>query len=242
MQIIPAINEDDFSQIKNKLNIISSFSHWVQIDIADGKFTSHKTWNNPQELSDVRGQPRRKGSGLRPQASEMSDVNIELHLMVENSENAIDDWLKIGVKRIIVHFEAIKNSAAKNPDNDESDILNFILAKCEANGVELGLAINPETSAEELMPHLDKIRFIQILAVNPGSAGQKFQKETLEKIKFLKSLNFNGYANTIVEVDGGINLEIAKMCKEAGADILAAASYIWNSENPKTAFEELGRI
>ncbi len=231
MQIIPAINCVDFNCVKEKLRKVKEIgADWAQIDIADGKFTLHKTWNNPKELSAVKGQ--------------LSDVNLEIHLMVENPQDVVDDWIKTGAKRIIIHHEAIVSSAKTHPDNNEIDILNFILEKCEVGNVnvELGLAINPETSAEELTPHLDKIRFIQILAVNPGLAGQQFKAETLDKIKFIKELNDAYFDSIIVEVDGGINLEMAKLCKKAGADILAAASYIWNSENPKKSFEELNII
>lgn len=229
MRIIPAINCENFECVKEKLQKVKEISvNWAQIDIADGKFTSHKTWNNSKELSDVRGQ--------------LSDVNLEIHLMVENPETVIDDWIETGAKRIIIHYEAIIDSAKKHSDNNEGDILNFILAKCKNNGVELGLAINPETSVEKLIPYLNTIKFIQILAVDPGLAGQKFKKEALEKIKFLINLKLNEYTNTIFEVDGGINLETAKLCRKAGADILVVASYIWNGKNYKAAFDELSRI
>jgi len=232
MQIIPAINEINFSKIKEKiLKAAEIGAKWVQIDIADSKFTSHKTWNNPRALRE-----------LRIQNSELRKLNLEIHLMVENPQDVVDDWIGAGAKRIIVHHEAVVDFAKKHSNNNETDVLNFILEKCKVNGVEFGLAINPETSAEELTPHLDKIRFIQILAVNPGLAGQQFKAETLDKIKFIKELDDAYFDSIIVEVDGGINLEMAKLCKKAGADILAAASYIWNSENPKEAFEELNKI
>lgn len=223
MQIIPAINCQSFDCVAEKIKKSADFgAEWVQIDIADGKFTPHKTWDNSSEL--------------------ISNLNTEIHLMVENPEIEIDKWLNGGVKRIIVHFEAIKNSALKNPaNNNEIDIVNFILGKCTNNRIELGLAINPNTSAEELLPYLDKIKFIQVLAVDPGLSGQEFQKETLGKISFLEQLK-KQYFDIVIEVDGGINLETAKMCKEAGADILVAGSYIWNSENPKGAFEKLDTI
>ena len=235
MKIIPAVNEVDFSKIKEKIEKAAEFfpsaEGWIQIDIADGKFTPHKTWNNPRALRE-----------LRIQNSELRKLNLEIHLMVENPQDVVDDWIGAGAKRIIVHHEAIVDSAKKHSNNNETDVLNFILEKCKVNGVEFGLAINPETSAEELTPHLDKIRFIQILAVNPGLAGQQFKAETLDKIKFIKELDDAYFDSIIVEVDGGINLEMAKLCKKAGADILAAASYIWNSENPKKSFEELNII
>lgn len=221
MQIIPAVNETDFSKIEEKIKKASEFSDWIQIDVADGKFTPNKTWQNPFSVS-------------KP--------NIELHLMAEKPEEAVDGWLKTGVKRIIVHHEAVVDSAEKNPNfNNEIDILNFILAKCGTENIELGLAINPETPADSLVPHLDKIKFIQILAVNPGLAGQKFRPEILDKIKFLRSLG-DMYLGPTIEVDGGIDLEIAKLCKEAGADILAAASYIWDNPEPKEAYRQLSEI
>lgn len=231
MKIIPAINCQDFNCVKEKLQKFAEFAPpvggWAQIDIADGKFTPHKTWNNPQELSDIRGQ--------------LSDINLEIHLMVENPQDVIDDWMKTGAKRIIVHFESLAKAADKNPLNDLSDILNFILEKRGAKNIEIGLALTPKTSVEKIISYLDKINFIQILAVEPGLAGQQFQASVLDKIKFLKNLD-GRFTDIIIEVDGGINFETAKLCKEAGADILAVASYIWDSQNPKAAFEELAKI
>ena len=234
MQIIPAINCENFECVKEKLQKVAEFfsdlpagasqsgakEGWAQIDIADGKFTPHKTWNNPSELV----------SHSKP--------NIEIHLMVENPLEVIDDWIKSGARRMIVHYEAICKEAGRNDSNDEIDIINFLLEKCANQEVEFGLAINPDTPVDEIIFHLDRVRFIQILAVNPGLAGQQFQAITLQKIKFLKELNDN-YSNVIIEVDGGINLEIAKMCKEAGADILISSSYIWSGENPKNVYKEL---
>ena len=226
MQIIPAINCSDFECVKEKLKAAMDFflpdEGWVQIDIADGKFTKHKTWNNPQEISNFK--------------SQISNLNLEIHLMVENPQEVIDDWIKAGVKRIFVHYEALVEAEKKNPDINASDILNFILEKGRSANVEIGLVISPLTSVEEIVPYFDKVKHIQILAVDPGLAGQKFQMSILDKIRFLKG---NGFADNVVEVDGGINLEIAKLCKEAGTDILASASYIWNNKDPKTAFEEL---
>lgn len=227
MQIIPTINCENFECVKEKLQKAAEFSDWVQIDIADGKFTPHKTWNNPKDLIDL----QLKTNNQR--------LNLEIHLMVENPLDVIDDWIESGAKRIIVHHEAVCEEAAHNENNDETDIINFLLEKCVEKGVELGLAINPSTPVESIIYHLDRVRFIQILAVNPGLAGQQFQATTLQKIKFLKE---NPYTEAMVEVDGGINLETAKLCKEAGADILVSASHIWNSEQPNIAFKELQSV
>ena len=233
MQIIPAINCENFECVKEKLQKAAEFSPsvggWAQIDIADGRFTIYKTWNQPKDLEKLEiGNWKLK-------------INFEVHLMVENPLEVIDDWIKSGARRIIVHYEAICKEAARNDSNDETDIINFLLEKCASQEVELGMAINPSTPVENIIRHLDRVRFIQLLAVNPGLAGQQFQATTLQKIKFLRELNEN-YSNVIIEVDGGINLEIAKMCKEAGADILVSASYIWNNKNPEIALKELQNL
>lgn len=218
MLIIPAINCPDSECIKERLKKAAEFSNWVQIDIADGKFTEHKTWDKPEELL-----------GFRIQNPEFR-TNIEVHLMVENPEEIIDDWVKAGAQRVIAHLEAIEDLRLKNKN----------LRDCE-----LGLAINPETPVEDLIPWVSvnlrkvsvnqRIGFIQLLAVPPGKSGQEFDTRVLDKIKFLKK----NYPDVIIEVDGGINLETARMCKEAGADILAAGSFIWESVNSREAYRKL---
>src|SRR3990167_2716117 len=106
MKIIPAVNEVDFSKIKEKIEKAAEFfpsaEGWIQIDIADGKFTSHKTWNNPRALRE-----------LRIQNSELRKLNLEIHLMVENPQDVVDDWIGAGAKRIIVHHEAVVDFAKK---------------------------------------------------------------------------------------------------------------------------------
>ncbi|MFA5084312.1 MAG: ribulose-phosphate 3-epimerase [Candidatus Paceibacterota bacterium] len=146
-------------------------------------------------------------------------ADIEVHLMVEHPETVIGDWASAGAKRIIIHLEALGGKEFKPA----------------AESIEMGLSINPETPVEDLLPYLENFKFVLILGVNPGLAGQKFEEEVLEKIKFLK----NYYPGVIIEADGGINLETAGLVKEAGADILVSASYIWKSQNPEQAYKEL---
>lgn len=234
MQIIPAINCENFECVKEKLQKAEEINfNWVQIDIADGIFTRaleppiggsvrgfapHKTWNNPEEFNDLRFKIYDLG------------LSLEVHLMVENPLDVIDEWVKAGARRIILHIEAIENNELKS--------LKVKKLKSDFKNCEFGLAINPITPVENLIPFLNDFKFIQILAVDPGLSGQKFQLQVLEKIKFLKK----NYSDVIIEVDGGINLETAKMCKDIGVDILVVGSYIWQSGNPKEAFEKLQKI
>lgn len=206
MVVIPVINCLDSECVKDKLKTIQKLgSPWVHIDIADGKFAPVMTWNKPAEL--------------------VSNLNVEVHLMVQDPEVAIRDWLKMGAKRIIVHVETIRD-------------FNFLKNECTTSGTQLMLALKPDTSIESLSSYLTQIDFIQILAVNPGWAGQKFQTSVLGKIKFLKKSK----PQIKIEIDGGINPETARLVKMVGADIIVSANYIFSHQNPEAAIRELANI
>lgn len=212
MLVIPAINESSFEEVKNKIELAAEFSAWVHIDVADGKFTPSVTWNNPEELL-----------GL---GEKLSETKLEIHLMVVEPQAIVEDWLRTGVERVIVHEETLE------------DNWSMICSKVDAYGADLMLAIAPETPVEKLVPYLESVSLIQFLAVSPGPAGQALNNVVLEKMRFLK-----GKAPHIeIEIDGGINLETAKMVKNAGADIVVSASYIWKSTDPKETFGKLTKI
>ena len=154
--------------------------------------------------------------------SEKWKVKIEVHLMVESPEDVLGEWLKTGIKRIFVHYESIKD-------------FELLKDKCGAAGVELGLAIGPHIPAEGLFEYNGRVSYFLILAVEPGISGQEFQDNQLEKIRVLREK----IPNAKIEVDGGINIRNAFDIKQAGADILVSSSYIWNSGNPKEAYELL---
>ncbi|MBI3638359.1 ribulose-phosphate 3-epimerase [Candidatus Wolfebacteria bacterium] len=228
MKIIIAINEKKFSEIMKKIDLARKFlpvKSWIQLDVADGKFTKWKTWNRPEELKDL----RLKTYDLK--------LNIEVHLMVKEPERVIKRWAEIGAKRIIFHIEAVQSLATINSRKrfmgiksiktiKELGIMNEIKNR-RSGSVKIGLAINPRTPVKKLAPYLSEgIKFVQILAVNPGKSGQKFDKRVLRKIEFLKK----NYPRVKIEVDGGINLETAKMCKKAGADILVKFTRIFTRQ------------
>ncbi|MEK7464710.1 MAG: hypothetical protein AAB617_02950 [Patescibacteria group bacterium] len=154
--------------------------------------------------------------------SEWPELNFEIHLMIENPEKKVAEWFKAGAKRVLIHLEAIKS---------EETIYKLIKMG------EIGLSIKPETKPEKLLKFSDKISFFQLLAVKPGPSGQKFDEKTLEKIKFLKK----NAPKAKIEIDGGMNLENAKLVKRAGADFIVSASYIFDHHHPKKAFQELSK-
>ena len=211
--VIPAINAPDFETVEAQVALAHQFlppGGWVHIDVTDGEFSPHLTWNNPAELTRLKAN------------ADFSHLNFEIHLMVHDPELVAGHWIKAGASRLIVHAEAIH----------ETDIF---LDECERANVEAMIAENPETPAQKFSPYFGKFKYFQILAVKPGRAGQKFQPEVLEKIKFLRT----NAPDAIIEVDGGITPETARVCKEAGAHIFVAASYIFKAKEPKIAYQDL---
>ena len=195
--IIPAILTDNFFEFQQKLKKVENLSSWLQIDVSDGKFTKRKTLILEELLSLKFKQ------------------NLELHLMVFEPEKYFLTAEKLKVKRVIIHYEAVK----KNIDKIFSKKYPFTL----------GLALNPETEVEKILPYLSKINFILILAVTPGAQGQKFQEKVLEKIKKIKTFS----PKTLVEVDGGINEKTIQKVNQAGADIFVVGSALLKAKESK---------
>lgn len=206
-QVIPAIIAKDFEELKDKIKQVEPFVEWAQLDVMDGKFVDNTTWSNPSDLKKLK-----------------TNLKLEAHLMVEKPEEVIDNWIKSGVKRIIIHYEATKK-------------LSEVIKKIQDAGLEASIAINPETSANELSPFLNvsSILSVLIMTVRPGRGGQEFIEATLGKIRALRERD----ENVKIEVDGGINLETAQKVVRAGADILAVGSAIFKSEDIKKSIEEL---
>jgi len=150
--------------------------------------------------------------------------NLELHLMVFEPENYFLTAEKLKAKRVIIHYEAVE----KNIDEIFSKKYPFTL----------GLALNPETEVEKILPYLSKVNFILILGVTPGAQGQEFQEKALEKIKKIKTLSHK----TIIEVDGGINETTIQKVNQAGADIFVVGSTLLKARKPKKMMAILEKL
>lgn len=150
---------------------------------------------------------------------------FELHLMILNIEKQLPLWLETKPKRVIIHLETIK---------DLERILNLVKEK----KIELALALNPETPLKELQKFIKFINFVVLLGVDPGPSGQNFRYFVLDKIKELREK----YPKINIELDGGVNEEIAKEAVKAGANILAIGSRIFESENPLLKIKEFEKI
>ncbi len=170
---------------------------YIHIDIMDGKFVSNKTWTT----SEVK------------KFTSYSTLPLEVHLMVNNPSKYIEDYALMNTSVIIFHYEAVKD-------------INEMINKVKLYGLKVGIAINPETNINVLIPYLNMIDEVLIMSVHPGKSGQSFIEESLEKISVLKNIILEHNYKTIISVDGGINNETGLLCKDAGVDELVSASYI----------------
>jgi len=203
IKIIPAILESEWKEIENKINLVKDFSHWVQIDITDGVFTTDVTWNNPLDLK----------SHLESR-SPSGRVDVEVDLMVKDPELVIEDWVNAGVKRIVIHIEST------------DDAWRAIKIAKEA-GLEAGLALNIDTPNETLDKYMAEIDFVQFMGIAKiGIQGQPFDEKVLHKIEGLRS----SYPNAIISVDGGVSIKTVPLLVKAGADRLAAGSAVYRAD------------
>ena len=180
---------------------------YFHIDVMDGKFVEKNNIELMKEYALT--------------ISHMSNVGLDVHLMVENVEEVIEEFLVFAPKIITFHVEAIK----------EKERAMKIIKCLKEEGIKVGLAVSPETNIEEIKEYIPFVHMILVMTVVPGKGGQAFISEMLEKIKELKNYIQENNFDIDIEVDGGINEETSKQVKEAGANILVAGSYIVSSEN-----------
>lgn len=188
-------------------NLETAKINYYHIDVMDGKFVER---NNIEMMKDY-----------ALTASHISNLGTDVHLMVENVEDFVDDYLSINPQIITFHIEATKTEERTNK------ILNTI----KENGSRAGLAISPDTSIDLIKPYLDKVHMILVMTVVPGLGGQKLIPSTIEKVKELKKYVDENNYDIDIEVDGGINNETAPKAVEAGANILVVGNYLLKSDN-----------
>ena len=156
------------------------------------------------------------GPALASQVREYTKKEIDVHLMLSQPQNFIDKFLEAGTNFLSFHIEAKVNHKKW-------------LDRIKNYGCKAGIVVNPDTEVAEIEHLLSYLDYVLVMTVHPGYGGQSYIHKCTKKIKQLKQLKSNN--DFLIEVDGGINLETGKIAKEAGADILVAGSFIFNSKN-----------
>jgi len=197
--IIPTINVQSQEKFVSELREAESLCPIIQIDIADGIFTSWKNWNEPNIVRGI-----------------TTKAQYEVHLMVQDVEKEINRWKVCpSIKRIIIPVESF---------SDPKILSDFIKKTNSENDFEIGVSLNPDTDIQILNSLSDKINVVMLLGVNPGTSGQPFQEKVMDKIQDLKI----EYPEIAVEVDGGINEENVRSIIKSGASLICLGSRLFN--------------
>ena len=216
---ILSMKEKEESKIIMGLEIAKT--DYFHIDVMDGKFVSKNTYDKMIEYSSY--------------IKRISNLPLDVHLMVEDVRGAIDDFLSFEPNIITFHLEAIKDS---DKEKKKEEILN-IIKYIKENNCKVGIAIKPDTKIEEVYEFLPYIHMCLIMTVEPGKGGQELIETTIGKIKTLKKYINENDIEIDIEVDGGINLATANKVKEAGANILVSGTAILMAKDYKVIIDEL---
>jgi ribulose-phosphate 3-epimerase len=204
MKIAPSILSADFGNLNADIAQVEPYCDLIHVDVMDGHFVPNITLGAPV-VAMIRS--------MKP---------LDVHLMIENPGDYVDDFAKAGASIITVHAEAEKD-------------LKSLIKKIKNFGLKAGISVRPKTGVEAMKEVLDLVDMVLIMTVEPGFGGQKFMTEMLEKVKEVRALR----SDVDIEVDGGINAETAKLAAQAGANVFVAGSFIFNTEDRKAAIDQL---
>ncbi|MEI3606683.1 ribulose-phosphate 3-epimerase [Pseudogracilibacillus sp. SE30717A] len=210
-KIAPSILSADFAKLGDEIKEVEEGgADYIHVDVMDGHFVPNITIG-PLIVD-----------AIRP----ITSLPLDVHLMIENPDSYIPAFAKAGADIITVHQEACIH-------------LHRTIQLIKDVGVKPGVVLNPATPLEMIREILSDVDLVLIMTVNPGFGGQSFIHEMVHKIKVLHQLRLENNYSFEIEVDGGVNVDTAKLCTDAGANVLVAGSAIFNEMNRKQAIQNI---
>lgn len=201
-KLAPSILSADFSELARQVSLIENGgADLIHVDVMDGHFVPNISF----------------GAAVM-KSIKKSSLNFDVHLMIENPDDYIEDFVTEKTEYITVHQEACRH-------------LHRTVHHIKSSGIKAGVALNPATPAEIIKDILPDLDMVLIMSVNPGFGGQKFIEFSIDKIKRLAALRKETNGSFMIEVDGGVNLDNAMSLVNAGADILVAGSAVFGADD-----------
>lgn len=209
--IAPSLLSADFGNLERDVIMVNqSEADWFHIDVMDGVFVPNISFGFP----------------VIKAIKKHAQKPLDIHLMIANPEKYIKEFKDCGADVLTVHYEAC-------------DHLHRTIQAIQQEGMKAGVAINPHTPVYALEDIIAEVDLVLLMSVNPGFGGQKFIKNSFDKVKKLRKLIEVKKSKAMIEIDGGVTDKNAARLMECGADILVAGNYIFSSGNPAQTIREL---
>lgn len=209
--VSPSILASDFANLQSEIEMLNeSSADYIHIDIMDGVFVPNISFGFP--VCDA--------------VNKHATKPLDFHLMIDKPDDYLQHSKDSGAEIISVHIEACPH-------------LHRTVQAIKALGCKAGVVLNPHTPIDALSEILHDIDLVLIMSVNPGFGGQKFIESSIDKVTRLRKMADTAHTELLIEVDGGVNASNASALYEAGADMLVAGSFVFNSPNPKDTIQSL---
>ena len=212
IKVAPSVLSADFARMGEEIKSVElAGADMIHMDVMDGVFVPNITFGIKM-VADVR---------------KITKLPLDCHLMIVHPEKYVSEFAKAGADYITVHYEACKESLAET------------LKLIKSFGVKCGLVINPDTPVSCVESELALCDMVLVMSVFPGFGGQKFIADVLEKCKEIRGILDEGNPSCLLEIDGGINSETAKLAAASGCDVLVAGSSVFGKADRAEAIESL---
>ena len=206
----PSLLSADFAKLADELAIVDPARDWLHCDVMDNHFVPNLTFG-PIVVGAVR---------------KLTKAFVDVHLMMERPWVMVDEFRKAGADQITVHLEACSETRE-------------VLRQIRASGARAGLSLKPATPWRAIAPYLADLDLLLVMTVEPGFGGQAFMPEMLEKVRAAQLERERKGLKFLIEVDGGINAQTAKLARAEGADVFVAGHSVFRASDPRAALAAL---